>query len=119
MSIGIGGFFGSIVRYLCSTTFNRILISDFPVGTLFVNVIGCFLIGLLINSRFIESTTSPINEFVIIGLLGGFTTFSAFGLETYNFIKDGAVVSAISYILSSIIFGLIAIYISSKFSGNF
>ena len=92
---------------------------NFPIGTLLINVIGCFLIGLFINSNFIDKSNLLLNEFIIIGILGGFTTYSAFGLETYNLIKNNMIQIAILYILSSIIFGLIAIYISSKLSGSF
>ena len=92
---------------------------NFPVGTLLINVLGCFLIGLLINNNLVENPNLLFNELIIIGFLGGFTTYSAFGLETYDLIKNGMTQIAILYILSSIIFGLIAIYISSKFNGSF
>ena len=118
LSVGIGGCIGSILRYLCSISFNKFLIINFPIGTLLVNIIGCFLIGLLINNNFIGNPNLPYNELIIIGILGGFTTYSAFGLETYNLIKSGMIQVAILYVLSSIIFGLIAIYISRKFNGN-
>tara|TARA_Y100000996_G_scaffold203401_1_gene159425 strand:+ start:154 stop:522 length:369 start_codon:yes stop_codon:yes gene_type:complete len=118
LSIGFGGFIGSILRYACSMMLNKIMISNFPIGTLFVNIAGCFLIGLLINTNY-QITNIPINEFLIIGLLGGFTTFSAFSLETYQLITSGSIQTAILYILLSMILGLIAIYISSNFNNNF
>ena len=92
---------------------------NFPIGTLFINVIGCFLIGLFINSNFFDKSNSLFNEFIVIGILGGFTTYSAFGFETYNLIQHNMIQIAILYIASSIIFGLIAIYISSKLIGSF
>ena len=92
--------------------------SNFPIGTLLVNIIGCFFIGLLFNSNLFNNQKYAAEEFIIIGILGGFTTFSAFGMETYNLIKNELLGTALLYIFLSIIFGLIAIYISSKFNGN-
>ena len=92
---------------------------NFPIGTLFINVIGCFLIGLFINSNFFDKSNALLNEFIVFGILGGFTTYSAFGFETYNLIQNNMIQIAILYIASSIIFGLIAIYISSKLIGSF
>ena len=97
--------------------FSKLLINNFPIGTLLINVTGCFLIGLFINNN--QFQKFPFNEFVIIGILGGFTTFSAFGIETYNLIKNESRLIGMLYISSSIIFGLIAIYISSKFNSSF
>jgi len=118
LSVGIGGFIGSIIRYILYINFNKIHGSNFPIGTLLINVLGCFLIGLLFNSDLINYQKYPVEEFMIIGILGGFTTFSAFGMETYNLIKNELLGTALLYIFLSIIFGLIAIYISSKFNGN-
>ena len=119
LSIGLGGFIGSVLRYICSISCSKILISNFPIGTFFVNILGCFLIGLLINSSIINLSNYYLNELLIIGLLGGFTTFSTFGLESYNLIKNGFIAMSIVYIIASIVFGLIAIYIGSKLNGNF
>ena len=118
LSVGIGGFIGSTIRYILYINFNKIHGSNFPIGTLLVNIIGCFFIGLLFNSNLFNNQKYAAEEFIIIGILGGFTTFSAFGMETYNLIKNELLGTALLYIFLSIIFGLIAIYISSKFNGN-
>ena len=89
--IGTGGFIGSIFRYLISGSVQAVSHSiTFPYGTLAVNVIGCFLIGFLSELAETRSLFSPdTRAFLIVGILGGFTTFSAFGNETMNLLRDG------------------------------
>lgn len=89
--IGAGGFIGSIFRYAVGGAVQSLSQSvAFPFGTLAVNILGCFCIGVLselFDTRaFINADT---RAFLIIGILGGFTTFSAFGNETMNLIRDG------------------------------
>ena len=112
--VGIGGFIGSVVRYLISTSLIKIHSTSFPWSTFIINIIGCFIIGLLFNSETLTNSKYYMNEFIIVGVLGGFTTFSAFGIETYNLFKNNLGHIAILYASCSILFGLIAIYISSK-----
>lgn len=79
--IGIGGAVGSVLRYLLAGWVQRDVVG-FPLGTLAVNVLGCAVIGYLSES-FLESSISPTyRTAILVGLLGGFTTFSAFSLET-------------------------------------
>jgi len=89
--IGTGGFFGSVARYLASGLAQDLSRSaTFPWGTLAVNVTGCFLIGFV--SQLAESRgflTDASRSLVIIGFLGGFTTFSTFGNETFLLLRDG------------------------------
>lgn len=93
--IGLGGFLGSIARFgLASLVQNRTE-SLFPYGTMAVNIIGCFMIGLLMTlfqERFVVSQN--IRLFLIIGILGGFTTFSSFSYDTFALMKSGNVLSA-------------------------
>jgi CrcB protein len=88
--IGVGGFLGSVARYLLSGTVQTLLRSEtFPFGTLAVNVLGCFVVGLvsyLADSR--GAFTGDTRAFIVVGVLGGFTTFSAFGNETINLFRD-------------------------------
>ena len=116
--VGVGGFIGSILRYTLYLNFNKIVYYNFPIGTFIINVVGCFIIGILVNSGIIKAEKIPYNEFFIIGILGGFTTFSAFGMETYNLIKENLLLTAFLYVFSSILVGLFSIYISSKFYNN-
>lgn len=106
--IGIGGFIGSVSRYLVSGLAQSISKSiSFPYGTFVVNMIGCFFIGLLAHlsdARGLFSDSS--RAFVFIGILGGFTTFSAFSNETFNLFHDGETSSAMLNIIGQVVIGL-------------
>lgn len=108
--VGIGGFIGSVLRYLVGTYLQGYS-KSFPLGTLAVNLVGCFVIGLLAQlseSRGVFSETS--RAFIFIGVLGGFTTFSAFGNETLNLVRDSQMMNAIINIGANVILGLLAVY---------
>ena len=111
---GIGGFIGSSLRYAVTgyvQTWSRSI--DFPYGTLAVNLIGCFLIGFL--SQLAESRgilTAESRTFVFIGILGGFTTFSAFGNETMNLWREGENLLAMANIAAHLLLGLGAVWAS-------
>ena len=98
--VGMGGALGSIARFLVSGWVQAVSRNvNFPYGTLTVNVVGCFVIGFL--SQLAEARgllTSEARAFVFIGLLGGFTTFSTFGNETYNLARIGEMTSALAKI---------------------
>jgi len=116
--IGLGGFIGAISRYKLGG-YVHILMKQptFPYGTLFVNLTGCFLIGL--GGGFIENRqffTPELRAFIFIGFLGSFTTFSTFGLETFNLIKNGEFFSALANICFSVILGLLAVLIGNLLS---
>ena len=111
---GIGGFIGSSLRYAVTgyvQTWSRSI--DFPYGTLAVNLIGCFLIGFL--SQLAESRgvlTAESRTFVFIGILGGFTTFSAFGNETMNLWREGENLLAMANVAAHLLLGLGAVWAS-------
>ena len=87
--MGVGGFLGSIARYLIGGLVQERTGAAFPFGTLAVNLIGCLLIGGVSELSEARSFLSPdTRALVIIGVLGGFTTFSAFGNETLNLLRD-------------------------------
>jgi CrcB protein len=94
--VGLGGFFGAIFRFLVGGWVHRSMPSvSFPVGTLAVNVLGCFAIGLLAGlaeSR--QLLSPPARLFLLIGFLGSFTTFSTFGYETLSLAQDGELLKA-------------------------
>ena len=88
--IGLAGFIGTLCRYSLSGVIARRYGETFPLGTLAVNLIGCLLVGLLfylLQERFVVNPT--IRTVVLIGLLGGFTTFSSLGLQTFTLLQDG------------------------------
>ena len=111
--IGSGGFIGSVLRYLVSGSAQTASQSiAFPYGTLAVNVIGCFLIGFLSELAQSRSLFSPdTRAFLIVGILGGFTTFSAFGNETMNLLRDGEQALAMMNVSAQILLGLGAVWL--------
>lgn len=111
--VGAGGFAGSILRYLAGQLISSG--NNFPSATLIVNIAGCFIIGLLfyyVN----ENDTAKL--LLATGFCGGFTTFSAFSLENIKLLQNNQYISAVVYILLSIVLGLCAtglgIYLSKK-----
>jgi len=109
--VGLGGFAGSVLRYLVSGWIQRL--SDtplFPYGTLSVNVLGCLAIGLLGGWADNAGLLSPSGRlFLLIGLLGGFTTFSTFGYETMAMLRDKALVGALLYVGLHLLLGFGAV----------
>ena len=111
--IGTGGFFGATLRYilsgLCHKIFDR---TFFPIGTLGVNMLGCFLIGLLGGwSDNIQLFSTEQRLFIFIGLLGSFTTFSTFGYETVALFRDQETVFALTNILVHVLMGIVAVWL--------
>lgn len=111
--VGIGGFFGSALRYLLAGWAQQLSKSlDFPYGTLAVNLIGCFAIGLL--GQLAEAHgifASETRLLVFIGLLGGFTTFSSFGNDTLNLARSGQMFNALANVFVNVAFGLLLVWL--------
>lgn len=103
--IGASGFLGSIARYLSQQGISKILPVIFSYGTLAVNVVGCFLTGVIYAHpewRF----------FLATGFCGGFTTFSTFSYEAYNLMREGQYVFLSLYITMSVIIGIFATFLT-------
>jgi CrcB protein len=108
--IGIGGFIGSIVRYLTVKFVDERLTSVFPFGTLVVNVIGSFLLGIVYAVAARKAGLSETTRlFLGVGFCGGFTTFSAFALENFNLIHQRFAGTSLLYISSSVLIGILAL----------
>ena len=105
--IGTGSFIGGILRYLLASQIFARLISSFPFGTLAVNLIGCFFIGVIFGLVEKTDVNPDLRIFLMTGVLGGFTTFSAFSNETIGLLREGSYGFASIYVLSSVILGLL------------
>jgi CrcB protein len=117
--IGSGGFLGSIARYGLQHLMYKLIPSAFPFGTLLVNIIGCFVIGLIYGSLGKSSwLTEDWKLFLAMGICGGFTTFSSFSHENIKLLQDGQAFQALLYIATSVIIGLTMTYIGILISGK-
>jgi CrcB protein len=103
--IGFAGFIGTLCRYWLSGLVARHYGETFPWGTLVVNVVGCFFAGSLFyltEERFLVSPT--LRTVILVGLLGGFTTFSSFGLQTFTLLREGEfALAALNVVLSNLL----------------
>jgi len=106
-----GGGLGALSRYLVALFVQNKSGKTFPVGTLSVNLIGCFIIGLLFGLAEKLDISPNLRVFIFVGFLGGFTTFSSFGLETYNLLKQTSYKFGILNIFLNNFFGVILVYI--------
>ncbi len=110
--IGFAGLGGTLLRYALSEWSARRYGGTFPVGTLLVNLLGCLLAGFLFVVLFDRYPVSPTARAVIlVGLLGGFTTFSSFGLQTFALLRDGEIGLALLNIGISNIGGLLLVWV--------
>ena len=116
-AIAIGGSIGALLRYAVSQfTSQSLAINSFPMGTLFVNVSGCFIGGIILGS-FTSKFSQETRAFLVLGILGSYTTFSSFGMETIGLVDDGKIKSAALYIFSTFLLTLIGVmlgYVLSK-----
>ena len=110
--VGLGGFIGTLGRYWLSDVIARRYGETFPLGTLIVNALGCFLIGLLFYLLYDRMPVNPTSRGVVfVGLLGGFTTFSAYGLHTFTLVRDGELVLALLNVAASNVLCLVLVWL--------
>ncbi|HET9487270.1 MAG TPA: fluoride efflux transporter CrcB [Chryseosolibacter sp.] len=108
--VGAGGFIGSVVRYLTVVSVDRRLNTQFPYGTLTVNLVGSFVLGFLMAIFIKKTGLHEWRLFLGTGFCGGFTTFSAFTAENLNLLEQKIPGIALIYIASSVIGGLLAVW---------
>ncbi len=109
----LGGFFGAITRYALGEWIQSD--NGFPVGTLIINLLGCFLLGWLLTFFSIQKKIRPeITLFLGTGFIGSFTTFSTFSVETILLIQGGLAIYSLLYVLVSVFFGLLLAYLGYK-----
>lgn len=105
LAVALGGAIGSVLRYLLAE-WGQNWGQQLPWGTLAANLTGCFLIGLLSVVMVANTTSQPLRLAVLIGILGGFTTFSSFGWQTFSLMEEGRWLAASLYVLATNVGGL-------------
>ncbi|MBL6935406.1 MAG: fluoride efflux transporter CrcB [Alphaproteobacteria bacterium] len=109
-AIAVGGAFGAVARYLVMIRAAHWLGLGFPYGTLMVNVAGSFLLGVLIEgSALAWDVGQELRAFLVVGILGGFTTFSTLSLDFVALYERGQVITAAGYALGSVVLGVSAL----------
>ena len=111
--IGIGGALGAVIRYIINELISKYVSFHFPLGILSINIIGCFLIGLLMSS-FITMKDNNY-YFFIVGFLGSFTTMSAFTYQSIELFNNNPLYGS-SYIIITLLLSIFATYIGLNFS---
>lgn len=110
-SVALGGALGASARYGVAALMLRLLGPGFPWGTFTVNVVGSFAMGLLIEGLALKFEVSPeVRVMLVTGFLGGFTTFSAFSLDTANLIERNAYGPAAVYVIASVVLSIGALF---------
>ena len=116
--VALGGAVGSVARLkLSGWVLHRTVEWRFPLGTFLINVIGCLAIGIFAGYAANKDLLSPdARLFLFTGLIGGFTTFSAFGLETFYLMRRGELAVAGTYVVGSVLVGLLALWLGFSFA---
>ena len=115
--IFIGGGIGSVARFLVSGYTQKLWpVGQFPAGTFVVNIIGCFLIGVL--SAYFLKVDNYLRFLLITGFCGGFTTFSTFSAENYSLYQNGSFLTLGIYIFLSVILGLLSVFLGFQLIKN-
>ena len=118
-AIGLGGFVGALARYGLIRFVHRLVPpTTFPYGTLAVNLVGCLIIGFLTGLADSRQLFAPeVRAFALVGLLGGFTTFSTFGYETLVLIRHDAWLQATANVGVHVVVGLVLVWVGYTVSG--
>lgn len=111
--VGLGGILGALTRFYVGMAIAQRLGAAFPYGTLFINVTGCFVLGLLSTLALERATlvTPEVRLLLGVGFCGAYTTFSTFGVEAVSLLRSGDLAEAGLYVLGSNALGLVAVYL--------
>jgi CrcB protein len=110
--VGLGGGIGSILRYVSTVCSDKLFHTAFPVGTFLVNLLGCFLMGLLIGLAEHRQVLEVHHRLLFVtGFCGGFTTFSAFSAESLAMFESGNIIGGGVYVAASVLTGLFAVWL--------
>ncbi len=119
IAVGLGGFAGSVLRYLVSRLVSGVNFFSLPLGTLLVNVVGCFVLGLLTGLFSRTRGMSPeLRLLLTTGLCGGFTTFSTFMGENFEMARGGHFALLTAYVVISLAAGFVLFYVGYALSGK-
>ncbi|HTY12953.1 MAG TPA: fluoride efflux transporter CrcB [Candidatus Omnitrophota bacterium] len=110
IAVSLGGVVGALMRYGTGGIVHRSFPADFPYGTLFINLAGCLAIGFLWGMFERFEFPSNARSFVFIGILGSFTTFSSYGIETFNLLRDGEINYGLMNILLNNVLGIVLVF---------
>lgn len=111
--VGAGGALGAMARYGLASLLGRLWPTSFPLATLLINITGSIAMGIFVGlmAKLLPADQDPLRLFVAIGILGGFTTFSSFSLDTITLIERGDLLPAIAYVALSVVVCLIGLYL--------
>lgn len=111
MYVAFGGAAGSILRYVTMSLVGSYNTTSFPYGTFTVNILGSFLLGVLVAmiALFVPTKGKDLHMLLAVGFLGGFTTFSAFSMDTFMLIERGLLTQAVIYVLGSVVLSVAAL----------
>lgn len=118
--VGVGSFAGGVLRYILSVGLSKLgRLWAFPIGIMVINILGCFLIGVLYGYFKSKATTDPVLPLLLMtGVLGGFTTFSTFSFETVQLLQQNEWLKAAFYVVGSVGLGVVACYWGISKFGN-
>ena len=118
--VGVGSFAGGVLRYILSVGLSKLgRLWAFPIGIMVINILGCFLIGVLYGYFKSKATTDPVLPLLLMtGVLGGFTTFSTFSFETVQLLQQNEWLKAALYVVGSVGVGVAACYLGMRQFGN-
>ena len=108
--IGLGGALGTMARHLVNVSAAHYLPSDLPFGRLFVNLAGCLFFGIVVGLAQGRVVTGTLTTMLLVGVLGGFTTFSAFSFDTLELLRQGRYVLGVSNVVGQVAGGLFALW---------